>query len=160
LYRPGSTIPEFQQHAVHTTPLNRLPVDGGFRNLFPLYPPAFLSFGTLEYDVVISSSSGWAHGVRTSPNAFHVVYCHTPARWLYGDDYLGASGRQLAMRPLGRAFRTWDRTAARRADLYIANSQEVRQRIARRYAIDAPIVNPPVDVDRFTPRERGERLLV
>src|SRR5262249_52743348 len=40
------------------------------------------------------------------------------------------------------------------------NSNEVRRRIRSQYGIDAPVVYPPVDVDRFTPRERGERLLV
>jgi glycosyltransferase involved in cell wall biosynthesis len=57
-------------------------------------------------------------------------------------------------------MRGWDRLAARRAHLYIANSHEVRRRIRRHYGVDAPVVHPPVDVDRFRPRERGERLLV
>ncbi len=35
------------------------------------------------YDVVISSSSGFAHGVRVPENAKHVCYCHSPARYLW-----------------------------------------------------------------------------
>jgi glycosyltransferase involved in cell wall biosynthesis len=139
---------------------NTSPLDRGFRNLFPLYPAAFRSFGALDHDVVLSSSSGWAHSVRTTPDAFHAVYCYTPARWLYGDEYLGASRRQRALAPVLATMRQWDRGAARRAHLYIAISFEVRDRIRRYYGIDAPVVNPPVDVERFTPRERGERLLV
>jgi glycosyltransferase involved in cell wall biosynthesis len=57
-------------------------------------------------------------------------------------------------------LRRWDQTAARNADLYIANSEFVRQRIKRVYGRDAEIVHPPVDVDRLKPRPRGERLLV
>lgn len=57
-------------------------------------------------------------------------------------------------------MRRWDANAACRADLYIAISNEVRHRIKRRYNIDAPVVYPPVDVDRFRPCARGERLLV
>src|ERR1700681_4038354 len=91
LYRPESTFPEFRELDIRTSPLQRLPVDRGFRNLLPLYPLAFRSFGTLCEDLVVSSSSGWAHAVRTHPDALHVVYCYTPARWLYGGDYLGAS---------------------------------------------------------------------
>jgi glycosyltransferase involved in cell wall biosynthesis len=53
-----------------------------------------------------------------------------------------------------------DRSAARRADLYIAISESVRQRIKHVYSRDAPIVYPPVDIDRFAPAPRGERLLV
>jgi len=160
LFRPDSTFPEFCAHDVRTSPLNRLPVDRGFRNLFPLYPAAFRSFGRLDQDVVISSSSGWAHGVLTSRESFHAVYCYTPARWLYGAEYLGLSRRRQALGPVIGAVRRWDCAAARRADLYIAISNGVRDRIAHRYDIVAPVIYPPVDVDRFTPSERGERLLV
>lgn len=160
LYRADSTFPGFGASEVRMSPLAWLPVDGGFRNLFPLYPAAFRSFGRLEHDIVISSSSGWAHSVRTAPHSFHAVYCYTPARWLYGGEYLGAARRKLALRPLISAMRSWDRGAARRAQLYIAISHEVRLRIRRQYGVDAPVVYPPVDVDRFRPRQRGERLLV
>ena len=160
LYRPESTFPEFRDHDVRTSPLDRLPVDAGFRNLFPLYPAAFRALGTLTQDVVISSSSGWAHSVRTAPASFHAVYCYTPARWLYADDHLGASRRKQALTPAIGLVRRWDRAAARRADLYIAISNAVRDRIKLRYGLDAPVVYPPVSVERFTPSERGERLLV
>lgn len=160
LYRPSSTFPDFQAKDVRTSPVDRLPIDRGFRNLFPLYPAAFRSFGTLTQDVVISSSSGWAHSVRTSLDSFHVVYCYTPARWLYGADHLGASRRNQVLKPAIGLMRRWDRAAACRADLYIAISNGVRDRIKQRYGLDAPVVYPPVDVDRFRPSERGERLLV
>ena len=83
LYHERSTFPEFAGIDVRVTQLQRLHVDGGFRALAPLYPLAFRDLGTLAHDVVISSSSGWAHGVRTAPDTTHIVYCHTPARWLY-----------------------------------------------------------------------------
>src|SRR5690348_12142367 len=90
LYRRGSTFPEFAELDVRTSPLQHLPVDDGFRTLAPVYPLAFRSLGALAEDVVISSTSGWAHGVRTRPDSVHIVYCHTPARWLYrADDHLG-----------------------------------------------------------------------
>lgn len=160
LYRPGSTFPQFREENVRASWLDKLPVDAGFRTLFPLFPAAFRAFGTLRHDVVLSSSSGWAHGVRTGPDSFHAVYCYTPARWLYGPDHLGASRRQRALQPATAVVRRWDRAAARRADLYIAISNAVRDRIRLRYGIEAPIVYPPVDIERFRPSERGERLLV
>jgi glycosyltransferase involved in cell wall biosynthesis len=160
LYRADSTFPGFGAANVQISGLHWLPIDRGFRNLFPLYPAAFRSFGPLDHDIVISSSSGWAHSVRTGPDTFHAVYCYTPARWLYGGEYLGADRRKTALRPLIGRLRSWDRHAAGRAHLYIAISDEVRRRIAHRYGVDAPVVYPPVDVDRFRPRRRGERLLV
>ena len=160
LYRPQSTFPQFREKDVRTSPLDRLPVDAGFRSLFPLYPVAFRAFGTFQHDVVVSSSSGWAHSVRTGSATFHAVYCYTPARWLYGADHMGASRQRQALRPVIRLVRRWDRTAARRADLYIAISNAVRERVKEQYGLNAPVVYPPVDVDRFEPTERGERLLV
>lgn len=161
LYRPDSTFPDFPSRDVRTSYLDRLPVRAGFRNLLPLYPSAFRALGTLDHDLVVSSSSGWAHGVRTGPRTVHVVYCHTPARWLYGYAYLGVGSlRQRLVRPLLGPLRRWDVAAARRADLYVANSENVRRRIAAVYGLEADVVHPPVDVDRFTPRPRGERLLV
>jgi glycosyltransferase involved in cell wall biosynthesis len=160
LYRAGSTFPEFRDYDVRTTVLDHAPVDGRFRCLFALFPAAFRALGTLPQDVVISSSSGWAHGVITRTDAFHAVYCHTPARWLYADEHLGASKARIVATPLLGAMRRWDRRAAGRADLYIANSEQVRERIRLQYGVDAPVIYPPVDVDRFRPRPRGERLLV
>ena len=159
LYRRGSTFPEFAPLDVRTTFLDKLPVDRRFRALFALYPVAFRSLGSIDADIVISSSSGWAHFVRTSPRAFHAVYCYNPARWLYGDYRAGAAA-QRALAPFAGALRRLDQRAARRPDLYIAISEIVRERIRRHYGRDAPIVYPPVDVDRFTPSPRGERLLV
>ena len=164
LFRPRSTWPGFEAHDVRTTFLDKLPVDKHFRNLFPLYPAAFRSFGVLDADVVISSSSGWAHMVKVRPDAFHAVYCHTPARWLYRSQHLAAAGqaslRQKALRPALGLYRRLDREAARGADLYIANSEVVRQRIMMVYGRDALVVQPPVNTDRFMPTPRGERLLV
>lgn len=161
LYRPDSTYPEFRALKVQASWLQHLPVDGAFRALAPLYPLAFGSFGTLRDEVVISSSSGWAHGVATAPESLHVVYCHTPARWLYRrQEYLGSRFASRLLAPAERALRRWDIAAARRADLYVVNSEHVRQRVRAIYGRDAWVINPPVDVERFTPRPRGERLLV
>jgi glycosyltransferase involved in cell wall biosynthesis len=163
LYRAGSTLPGFQNRDVRTTLLDRLPVDTGFRGLLPLYPAAFRMLGEIEADVVLASSSGWAHMARSRPRALHAVYCYTPARWLYGDEHLHAAGdrsiRQALARPVLGPLRRADRKAAMRADVYIAISEHVQRRIWSTYGIEAEVVPPPVDVDRFRPTARGERLL-
>ena len=164
LYRPDSTFEQFRGRDIRTSFVNRIPVDRGFRNLFPLYPAAFWSFGEIDADVVIASSSGWAHMARAVGSAAHVVYCYTPARWLYHDDYMNAGGRrarrQALLAPLGRGLRRFDGRAARRADTYVAISEAVRQRVRDAYSIDAPVVYPPVRTERLRPQPRGERLLV
>jgi glycosyltransferase involved in cell wall biosynthesis len=158
LYRPTSTFDEFSEHEVRTTSLDRLPVDRHFRALFPLYPAAFRSLGPIDADVVVSSSSGWSHAVRTSERAYHVVYCHSPSKWLWGE-YSGSRRGRLLPKPVTSFLRRWDAKAAYRPDLYIANSREIQRQIKRAYGFKAEVVYPPVDVGRFTPSERGERLL-
>jgi glycosyltransferase involved in cell wall biosynthesis len=161
LYRAESTFPEFQQHNIRTSFLDKLPVDGSFRALLPLYPAAFQSFGMLDEQLIVSSSSGWAHGVRTSPESVHVVYCYAPARWLYTPDrYLPSSLKQRLLSPVVSPLRRWDMGAARRADGYIVIAENVRRRVRAAYGIDAEVVYPPVDTERFTIREPGDRLLV
>lgn len=161
LYRHTSTFPEFEQLDVRTSPLDRLPIDRGFRALAPLYPFAFRSFEPLAQELVISSTSGWAHGIRTRRDSTHIVYCHTPARWLYrGEEHLGRTPGTLMLAPLKPGLRGWDRRAASRADLYVANCEQVADRIRGVYGREATVVYPPVDVDRFAPKPRGERLLV
>jgi glycosyltransferase involved in cell wall biosynthesis len=161
LYRPDSTLAEFRAREIRASILDRLPVDRRFRALLPLYPLAFRSLGTLQQGLVISSSSGWAHGVRTGPATRHVVYCHAPARWIYERDvYLGSTARKALFGPVLTGLGRWDRHAARRADAYIANSQNVRDRVREIYGLDAEVVYPPVDTNRFQPTARGRRLLV
>jgi len=159
LYRPGSTFSEFGAYDVRDSFLGRLPVDRSFRRLLPLYPSAFRSLGEIDADTVISSSSGWAHGVRTTSRAFHVVYCHTPARWLWTGDYSTGAWTQRALGPALSALRRWDCRAAARPNLYVANSRTIAERIRLAYGREAPVVHPPVDVERFEPSPRGERLL-
>ena len=161
LYRPGSTFPGFGEVDVRTSPLQRLPVDASFRALAPLYPLAFRALGEIRAAVTISSSSGWAHGIRTAPGTLHIVYCHTPARWLYrADEHLGRALGPRLLSPLAGPLRAWDRAAARRAGVYVANCENVRRRISEVYGRESTVIHPPVDVDWLEPRARGERLLV
>jgi glycosyltransferase involved in cell wall biosynthesis len=75
-----------------------------------------------------------------------IVYCHTPARWLYQPDrYL--RGRGLATRAATRFLRPslerWDRRAAASANRYLANSSAVAERIRHIYGVEAEVLPPP-----------------
>ena len=161
LYRRGSTFAEFAERRVETSWVDRLPVDRRFRALLALFPSAIRSLDVAGADLVVSSSSGWAHGVRTRPGAVHVCYCHTPARWLWDPAaYSPSAVRRAALAPLLGPLRRWDLAAARRPTAYVANSERTRAAIRRVYGHDAPVIPPPVGVERFTPGPRGTRLLV
>jgi glycosyltransferase involved in cell wall biosynthesis len=148
LYEPADTFPEFAQHDVRVSPLNAVgAVRRHHRAGLPLYPFAFARLRA-DADVVLCSSSGWAHGIATTGRK--VVYCHNPPRWLYqAGEYLGVrrglSAAALAV--LGSPLRAWDRRAARSADRYLVNSTAVRDRVRVAYGVDATVVPPPPGID-------------
>jgi len=147
LYDPDGTYPEFAGLDVRTSSLNRIGVlRRHHRTALPFLARSFANTG-IDADVVIASSSGWAHGV-SAPGARKVVYCHSPARWLYlPEDYGSSLVNRLAMGALRRRLLDWDRAAAASADHYFANSSVVRERIRSAYAIEAEILHPPHVVD-------------
>ena len=145
-YEPEQTYPEFREMRIRTSGLNRL---GAFRRdpriALPLLAAAS-SRMEIDADVVIASSSGWAHAFPTTGRK--TVYCHSPARWLYlPDDYLGEAGpldpKRIALKALTPFLTRWDQRTARTADLFLANSSVVRERIQRVYGIAAPTLFPP-----------------
>jgi glycosyltransferase involved in cell wall biosynthesis len=48
------------------------------------------------------------------------------------------------------ALRRHDLAASKRPTLYLANSQVVRERIRRFYGRDAAVINPPIEVEKFS----------
>ena len=144
LYDAATTYPEFRGADVRTTWLERVPpLRCRHRLALPLLASAFARVEA-EADVVLCSSSGWAHGIGA--HGRKIVYCHTPARWLYdGDRYLGGRhGVRWATLSLLRPYLLdWDRRAASSADVYVANSTVVRERVRRAYAVDADVLPPP-----------------
>lgn len=151
LYAPDQTYPEYRERRIRTSPLNRIgPLRRDPRLALPVLAP-LASRLRIDADVVIASSSGWAHAFPVTGH--RLVYCHSPARWLHlPEDYLGATTgplapQRLALRVLARPLLAWDRRAARSADAYLANSTVVRERIRAAYGIDAPTLFPPVSPD-------------
>jgi glycosyltransferase involved in cell wall biosynthesis len=165
LYDEQGTSGRFTGHLIDTSPLQRLGVSqSGFRRLLPLYPWAVARLHPPACEVVLSSSSAFAHGVHVPPGAVHVCYCHAPFRYAWYEQARALSETPAPLRPLLRAqlarMRRWDLKASRGVNAYIANSQLTRERIKRYYDRDAPIVYPPVETDRFAPGDPGDSLLV
>jgi glycosyltransferase involved in cell wall biosynthesis len=137
-----------------------------YRLYFLLYPLALPSLDLSGYDLVLSSSSGYAKGVRTNRDAIHVCYCHTPMRWAWSfENYSAREGMGAAKRfllpHLVRGLRQWDVGASRQPDHFIANSETVAARIWRAYGRIAEVIHPPIDLGRFRPaREQGDYYIV
>lgn len=165
LYDEAGTNRRFAGREIHTSTLQRLGVgQSSFRRLLPLYPLAVRRLKLPPCDVVLSSSSAFAHGVRVPPGAVHICYCHAPFRYAWYEQERALAELPAPLRPLLRAqlswMRGWDRAASERVDSYIANSKLTQERIARFYGRESEIVHPPVETERFSPGEPGEELLV
>jgi glycosyltransferase involved in cell wall biosynthesis len=127
-----------------------------YRFYFLLYPLAVPSLDLSGYDLVLSSSSGYAKGVRTNRDAIHVCYCHTPMRWAwnfasYSEREEMGTAKRLLLGHAIRGLRRWDVGASRQPDHFIANSQTVAARIHRAYGRIAEVIHPPIDLGRFRP---------
>jgi glycosyltransferase involved in cell wall biosynthesis len=165
LYDEEGTRGRFARHEVVTSYLQRLGVgQEGFQRLLPLFPRAVERLPLGGHDAILSSSSAFAHGLRPGDGAVHVCYCHTPFRYAWYAREAGLAQAPRPLRPLvGRSLnriRRWDRGVAQRRTHYVANSLITQERLRRYWGRDAPVVHPPVELDRFAPGEPGDYFLV
>lgn len=161
----------FSKTQVISSFLNKLPHFVPHRFLLPLYPVAVESIDLRKYDLVFSSTSSFMKGVVVKPRTLHVCYCHTPTRFLWdmneqylkdatGDDVF-APGKRFFGRLLLNYLRMWDQVAAKRVDVFIANSRFTQKRIKKYYQKKSQVVYPPVNVRRFKPgKTPGKYFLV
>jgi len=146
----------FKGRKIETSIIQRLP--GGVRHYqwyMPLMPMAVEFFDLRKFDLVISDASAFAKGVITSPDTLHICYCHTPTRyvWDYTHQYINELKYNRYFKKIISLIlnyiRLWDKAAADRVDLFIANSRVVQQRIKKYYRRESVVINPPVEIDKF-----------
>jgi glycosyltransferase involved in cell wall biosynthesis len=165
LYDERSTGKRFAGHPITTSALQHLGMSqSGFRRLLPLYPLAVEQLRLPASELVLSSSSAFAHGVRVPPGAKHICYCHTPFRYAWCEQEralaeVPALLRPLLSRQLSRT-RRWDVAASARVDSYVANSRLTQERLRHLYGRESTIIHPPVETHRFAPGTPGDSLLV
>ncbi len=154
IYEPSKLFPDLRDSlgTVHTTRLSGVGVfRRHYRAAMPLLAATMRRF-EVDADVVLCSSSGWSHGVKTEGRK--IVYCHNPARWLYQAREYSDRRRTIAsaaqvMRPY---LLHYDRQSAAQCVRYLANSQVVADRIARAYDIEAEVLPPPTSLDPCGPQ--------
>jgi glycosyltransferase involved in cell wall biosynthesis len=157
--------PRFAGHRVSTSYLQRLGIrQKGFRRLLPFFPRAVERLPVGDHDLLLSSSSAFAHGIHPRPGALHICYCHSPFRYAWHERERALSEVSSRLRPvmniLLERIKQWDLLASKRVTHYIANSKITQQRIADSYGRDSIVVNPPVDVGRFgAPQEPEDYFL-
>jgi len=157
LHNKGAMSPLIESKKIVTSFIDSLPKKTEkYRSYLPLFPVAMEQFDFSEFDLVISTSHAVAKNAKVRSDALHICYCHTPMRYvweMYGQ-YFGKENTgpviRAAMKTFRPLLRSWDVRTANRVHYYIANSENVRNRIRRYYNREATVIFPPVDTDQFT----------
>jgi glycosyltransferase involved in cell wall biosynthesis len=157
LYDKDAVDSSFGHRVIVPSFLQRIPGALRFYRWFLLLMPAATEQYPLQpFDVVISSASAFAKGAISHERAVHICYCHTPTRYLWNDaksyiDELHAPRFIKLFLPVAQSLlRAWDRLAADRVDIFVANSQTVRERIKKYYGRDSVVIHPPVSTATFS----------
>ena len=162
IHRRGSLSPAIESMTIRTSPLQLIPgVFRHYRHLLPIMPLAARAWRPKDVDLVISLSHCVAKAVVPPPGVPHVCYCFTPMRyaWQGRETYLESwsdrpdapgAGQDVALAASGDGI--WRRPS--RVTHFVAISETVRERIARCYRRESRVIQPPVDVDFYTPDSR------
>ena len=146
----------YKNRKIDTSIIQKLP--GGIKHYqwyMPFMPMAVEFFDLSGFDLVLSDSSSFAKGVITRPETLHIDYCHTPTRYLWSDthSYINELKYNKWFKKIISLVlnyvRLWDRLAADRVDLFIANSETVKKRIQKYYQRDSTVIYPPVNTELF-----------
>jgi glycosyltransferase involved in cell wall biosynthesis len=154
LYDVEGTNQRFARRDVRTSFLQRTGArQESFQKLLPLFPAAVERLPVGGHDLVVSSSSAFAHGIRPGPGAAHVCYCHSPFRYVWHEREMALNLFPSPARRIGGAvldrLRRWDLRASERVTHYIANSEITQRRLEEFYGRESRVIHPPVEVDEF-----------
>ncbi len=130
----------------------------------PFLPSAFGRMGFDGTDLVVTSTSAFAHHVRVPRSSVHVAYVHTPPRFLWSPEvyFSRDRGKGALLGPALAWLRRCDRAAMARVDILIANSTWTAERIRAVHGRAAEVLHPPIEAARFRPgaRRSGRFLIV
>lgn len=163
IYSKGGLTEIFAKKHIFVSFMQHLPfLDRHFKKYFLLYPLAFRSFDLSGFDCILTSSSGYAKGIKAPKGTLHICYCHTPARfiWDYGNymarEDVGIACKRIIHFSVSLFLKKWDLRTARDVDYFIANSYNIAKKIHQIYGRTCEVIFPPVDVNRFYISDRIE----
>lgn len=125
-----------------------------YQKLFPLYPMGIKSLVLKDnYDLIISSESGPAKGIKIKGGTPHVCYVHSPMRYCWGFTHEYLNSMPKILRPIAKCFferlRRWDVTTIDNVSSYLVNSNNVAKRVKKFYGKDSKVIYPPIELSLF-----------
>ncbi|MFA6170918.1 MAG: glycosyltransferase [Patescibacteria group bacterium] len=156
LYNKKNIDKYYPGRRVEASIIQKMP--GGVKHYqwyMPFMPMAIEFFDLRGFDVVLSDTASFAKGVITGPETLHICYCHTPTRYLWSDTHQYINElkynkffKKIISMVLNNV-RMWDRLAADRVDVFIANSKVVARRIKKYYQRESVVIYPPTEIEKF-----------
>lgn len=162
LYDKDKTSGLFEKNITKTSFLDSRLVREKHRAFIPFMPMAAKRLKAKGYDLVISSTAGYGKGIAVEA-PYHICYCHSPLRYAWEIDYLKDLPfapwplKEMVVKPIANRLKAWDKKAAERVNLFVANSKFIAKKINSYYGRDAVVLYPPVDTDVFYPDTETER---
>jgi len=157
-YDKDKTFRIFENKVKKTSFLDCRLVRHHHRFFIPLMPLAAETINIdKNYELIISSSAGYAKGFNYPNNSYvyHICYCHSPLRYAWEIEYLKEIPfvpyliKKFLGQPFAKLLRKWDEKASQKVNLFIANSYFIAQKIKSYYKRQAFVVYPPVDLKKF-----------
>ena len=137
-----------QGREVKTSFIQNLPwAKQKYRSYLPLMPLAVEQHDVRSYDVIISLSHSFSHGIIPQPDQLHINYIFIPMRfvWHLYHQYLHQAGlisgvKSWAVKPILHYMRLWDVAAANRVDHFVAISRWVSRNVWRAYRRKSTVI--------------------
>lgn len=148
----------FSKNKVRVSPITQrvYKITKNQRFCLPFMPRAVESLDFSDYDIVICSSSWFAHWAITKPETKFIVYYHSPARYLWDwtneykkDIWFQKWIKWYILNKLFLSLRIWDVIASNRVDINLANSKNSASRVKKYYRKNSEILYPPIETSRF-----------
>jgi len=158
LYDREKTFGIFERNIAGTSILNKFSIVKRKHRLFiPLMPIASNMLTSKKgYDLVVSSTAGYAKGFHIK-GKYHISYCHSPLRYAWEVDYLKNLPfapwplKEMIVNPMAKLLRKWDIHASTHVNLFITNSEYIKEKVKSYYKREAVVIYPPVNVEIFFP---------
>lgn len=151
-------FPEFSKQIKKTSFLDMPLARKNHLPFVPFMPLAALFMkGIGEYDLVISSTNGYAKAFPVKAG-FHISYYHAPLRYAWENKDFFNGPEKIITTPLSKILKFWDKKTSKNIDLFLTNSNFIKEKINKYYNREAEVVHPPVDENVFfyEPKEKKE----
>lgn len=143
---------------IRTSFLDKLPLKIQLYKVFSfLYPIAFYLFDFNNFDLVLSSSARFAHGIRTPKDTYHIAYVNSPGRMIWEPSKYFNKFLLPLIYPLIILLRVWDRYVSVFPDIIIANSNTVKNRIKKYWGRPSKVIYPFFDLKKMPRLDQSQK---